>query len=621
MPFDSNSHSRVDWDGSDRQSDSNGGTTRRTLLKTTGAGLGALAVAGLGATGTVSAATPRLHTDGKWIRDPDGNAVTLRGVSPSGLNYLEQTHPKSITEVLGMATADDWHTDVIRLPVTEWAVHDYGMDYVVNDLLRPAVDFLADQGVYAAIDFHLIRPYVEVEAHAEGMVADGWAETKDGLGFKWDVPTDDLLRDFWGAVAPEFADDEHVVFELFNEPTLPNWWSTYGSAADDVNGREDSWLLWRDTAQPWVDLIRDNAPETPIIIGSPDWTSETQFAPAHPFTGDNLIYSGHIYPENGQPSEFDSEYGAPANDVPVIISEFGWDPDEEFSENVEYRTTTEWGEPFREWADSYDNMGWFAWAFDDTWAPSMFDSPGDGAGEPWTLKDNQEQHGWFIKQWLADYADGGSGGGGSEDTTAPTAPSNLSQSGASTSSVDLSWSAASDTGGSGLNYYNVYVDGTVDQQVSAGTTAATVSGLSGGMDYDFSVTAVDGAGNESAASNTVTASTSSDSGGGGGAVSVQRITLTDTTKWNNCEYSLEYELSSGSGVDHVEVTFADQTNTWANGTKSSSSTPVGTVSFSAGGTEDDTYEITVEALDGSGSVLVSQTITDVADGSNTEWTA
>jgi len=226
MPFDSNSHSRVDWDGSDRQSDSNGGTTRRTLLKTTGAGLGALAVAGLGATGTVSAATPRLHTDGKWIRDPDGNAVTLRGVSPSGLNYLEQTHPKSITEVLGMATADDWHTDVIRLPVTEWAVHDYGMDYVVNDLLRPAVDFLADQGVYAAIDFHLIRPYVEVEAHAEGMVADGCAETKDGLGFKWDVPTDDLLRDFWGAVAPEFADDEHVLFELFNEPTLPNWWST-----------------------------------------------------------------------------------------------------------------------------------------------------------------------------------------------------------------------------------------------------------------------------------------------------------------------------------------------------------------------------------------------------------
>jgi len=621
MPFDSNSHSRVDWDGSDRQSDSNGGTTRRTLLKTTGAGLGALAVAGLGATGTVSAATPRLHTDGKWIRDPDGNAVTLRGVSPSGLNYLEQTHPKSITEVLGMATADDWHTDVIRLPVTEWAVHDYGMDYVVNDLLRPAVDFLADQGVYAAIDFHLIRPYVEVEAHAEGMVADGWAETKDGLGFKWDVPTDDLLRDFWGAVAPEFADDEHVVFELFNEPTLPNWWSTYGSAADDVNGREDSWLLWRDTAQPWVDLIRDNAPETPIIIGSPDWTSETQFAPAHPFTGDNFIHSGHIYPENGQPSEFVSEYGTPANDVPVIISEFGWDPDEEFSENVEYGTTTEWGEPFREWSDSYDNMGWFAWAFDDTWAPSMFDSPGDGAGEPWTLKDNQEQHGWFIKQWLADYADGGSGGGGSEDTTAPTAPSNLSQSGASTSSVDLAWSAASDTGGSGLNYYNVYVDGTVDQQVSAGTTAATVSGLSGGMDYDFSVTAVDGAGNESAASNTVTASTSSDSGGGGGAVSVQRITLTDTTKWNNCEYSLEYELSSGSGVDHVEVTFADQTNTWANGTKSSSSTPVGTVSFSAGGTEDDTYEITVEALDGSGSVLVSQTITDVADGSNTEWTA
>lgn len=117
--------------------------------------------------------------------------------------------------------------------------------------------------------------------------------------------------------------------------------------------------------------------------------------------------------------------------------------------------------------------------------------------------------------------DGGSGGGGSGgggdggDATAPTAPTNLSVTGTTSSSVDVDWNASSDSGGSGLNHYEVYVDGTADHTVGSGATATTISGLSADTSYTIGVSAVDGAGNESN-STTVSATTDTGSSGGGG---------------------------------------------------------------------------------------------------------
>lgn len=101
------------------------------------------------------------------------------------------------------------------------------------------------------------------------------------------------------------------------------------------------------------------------------------------------------------------------------------------------------------------------------------------------------------------------------DTTAPSTPSNLSSSSYDSSSVTLVWDAAVDSVGS-VDHYNVYVDGSTDHQVAAGTTSTTVSGLSPATSYNFSVTAVDAAGNESQSSNTISITTengNSDSNG------------------------------------------------------------------------------------------------------------
>ncbi|WP_190303853.1 fibronectin type III domain-containing protein [Haladaptatus sp. R4] len=146
-------------------------------------------------------------------------------------------------------------------------------------------------------------------------------------------------------------------------------------------------------------------------------------------------------------------------------------------------------------------------------------------------------------------APAGASGGGSGDSTAPSAPSNFSSSGHTTSSVDLDWSAASDTGGSGLDHYAVYVNGSQNGTVSAGTTSTTVSGLSGGTTYDFSVTAVDGAGNESSASNTVSVTTNS-SGSGDFNQSVSRIDGSDS---DSTVDELSFTFVSNVGSNWVDV--------------------------------------------------------------------
>ncbi|WP_436926963.1 PKD domain-containing protein [Halosimplex amylolyticum] len=373
---------------SERDESPNSGRTptRRGVLRAAGAGVAGVAIGGL--TGTVAAADgeppSRLHTDGKWVRNAEGESVRLRGVATASMGFYEVDgiHPKTPSDVVGWASDADrgWYPNVVRLPVTQWDVDQLGVDGLVDDVLRPVVDVLGERGTYAMIDYHLIHPYTEAAADDAG----------------YDTSPDEIVRNFWGGVAPAFADDEHVLYELFNEPTYPVFW---GDNGEDVADPEAAWKLWRETAQPWVDMVREEAPETPIVVGSPHWTSRTNFAPEYPFEGENLVYAAHIYPDNGQPDEFDDQYGAPAEDVPVFVTEFGWDP---FSDGLDQGTNTGWGQPFREWVRSYENMGWAAWCFDDSWAPTMFDSPGAGGADEWTLRGGPEEEGDFVRQWLAE---------------------------------------------------------------------------------------------------------------------------------------------------------------------------------------------------------------------------
>ena len=89
------------------------------------------------------------------------------------------------------------------------------------------------------------------------------------------------------------------------------------------------------------------------------------------------------------------------------------------------------------------------------------------------------------------------------DTTSPSAPLSLTASGTTSSSTNLSWSAATDN--VGVTGYNVYQNNVLAATVTG--TTYSVSGLTASTNYSFYVTAKDAAGNMSQASNTVNVTT------------------------------------------------------------------------------------------------------------------
>jgi len=95
------------------------------------------------------------------------------------------------------------------------------------------------------------------------------------------------------------------------------------------------------------------------------------------------------------------------------------------------------------------------------------------------------------------------------DTESPTTPSNLTASNTTETTTDLSWNLSTDN--VGVTAYRVYRNG-----VFAFTTtgsSALASGLMASTTYDFYITAIDAAGNESATSNTVSITTATPPGG------------------------------------------------------------------------------------------------------------
>ncbi|SDX46322.1 glycosyl hydrolase [Paenibacillus sp. CF384] len=134
------------------------------------------------------------------------------------------------------------------------------------------------------------------------------------------------------------------------------------------------------------------------------------------------------------------------------------------------------------------------------------------------------------------------------DTQAPTAPASLTSPSQTQTSINLSWSASTDN--VGVTGYDVYRGSTL-----AGSTTSTsfsVTGLTAGTAYSFTVKAKDGAGNVSAASNTLNASTAS--------VSNETIVndATTGTGLNQFEYVGTWNTSTGAGTyngdDHYSLT-------------------------------------------------------------------
>ena len=130
------------------------------------------------------------------------------------------------------------------------------------------------------------------------------------------------------------------------------------------------------------------------------------------------------------------------------------------------------------------------WGFTDkySWVPDTF--PGQGAALIYDANYQQKPAYTAVHDALGGTATG-------TDTTPPTTPGTPAASDVTATSATLTWTASTDTGGSGLAGYNVYREqGATDPQLGQSTTTSiTLTGLTANTQYQVYVRARDGAGN------------------------------------------------------------------------------------------------------------------------------
>lgn len=179
------------------------------------------------------------------------------------------------------------------------------------------------------------------------------------------------------------------------------------------------------------------------------------------------------------------------------------------------------------------------------------------------------------------------------DQTAPTKPTNLTGAALDCASASVSWSPSTDAGGSGLRAYRVYRGSTLVREVPAPATTATDTNLAASKDYDYKVSAVDWAGNDSGKSSRLTIETPSCTSG-----NLPPIARAGADQYAQTLTSLPFSAAGSSDPEGAIAGYA-----WSFGDGSTGSGASPSHAYAAPGT----YTVTLTVTDGAGA-----TATDTA---------
>ena len=283
--------------------------------------------------------------------DKSGKGYQLRGMSTHGLTWF----PEFVNESAFKTLRDDWNTNVVRLAmyVDEWG---NGQCYMGNksgslELLEKGVDICIKLDMYVIIDWHVLNP------------GDPSKYTNEA-------------KSFFETVSKRYAKYPNVIYEICNEPNGGASWS--GNI--------------KPYAEKIIPVIRKNAPNSVIIVGTPTWSQEIDKPLSDPLSYKNVMYAFHFYAATHAGLRSNVE-NCVAQGLPVFVSEFGTCDASGGGAN-DFNETQKWLSYFDKQGISYCN--WSICNKDETCSVLR---PGTLANGNWS-ESNLTENGKWMRNWF-----------------------------------------------------------------------------------------------------------------------------------------------------------------------------------------------------------------------------
>lgn len=254
----------------------------------------------------------KLSVKGTNLVDKDGNTVQLHGISTHGLAWF----PEYVNYDSFRTLRDEFGANVIRLAMYTGESGGYctgGDKNSLKKLVEDGVSYATQLDMYVIIDWHILSDNNPNTYKTEAIA-------------------------FFDELSKKYADNDHVIYEICNEPNGGTSWNDVKSYAEEV-----------------IPVIRKNDKDAVILVGTPTWSQDVDKAAADPIDADNLMYVLHFYAATHKDDLRNKMKAAIDGGLPVFISEFSI-CDASGNGGLDYDSANQWLEVINEYDLSY--VGW-----------------------------------------------------------------------------------------------------------------------------------------------------------------------------------------------------------------------------------------------------------------------
>lgn len=292
----------------------------------------------------------KLSVNGTQLVDKNGKNFQLKGMSTHGMAWF----PGFVNEDAFKTLRDDWNTNVIRLAMYTDEYGGYcsgGNKQELKALVDKGVQAATKLGMYVIIDWHILHDNNPNTNKAEA-------------------------KAFFEEMSKKYKNYDNVLYEICNEPNGGTSWNDIKSYADEI-----------------IPIIRKNAPDSVVIVGTPTWSQDIDQAAANPLKEKNVMYALHFYANTHRDSLRQRLTDCYNKGLPVFVSEFGT-CDASGNGGLNFDETKKWLDLLDKYGISYINWN----LANKSETSSAFKESASTNGN-WSSGDYSESGAW-IRKWF-----------------------------------------------------------------------------------------------------------------------------------------------------------------------------------------------------------------------------